>query len=42
MVVASTNADTNIRVVAVKELLSSLSDPSLTETDRVNDSTLKA
>lgn len=35
MVVASTSADTSVRVVAVKELLSSLSDTSLTETDRV-------
>ncbi|EKM74924.1 hypothetical protein AGABI1DRAFT_123475 [Agaricus bisporus var. burnettii JB137-S8] len=34
MVIASTSADTNVRVVAVKELLSSLSDTSLTETDR--------
>jgi U3 small nucleolar RNA-associated protein 10 len=41
MVVASTNADTNVRVVAVKGLLSSLSDTSLAETDKVIDFTLK-
>lgn len=35
MVLASTSADTNIRVIAVKELLSSLSNSSLTTADQV-------
>lgn len=35
MVLASADADTNLRVIAVKELLSSLSDASLSTIDKV-------